>query len=290
MAEFDRCEYPSGEPTLDEAWLGIYQLLWWFHGDPLLLTLEQRLPSLSAAGEEFEAAVELLVGHLRETREPPVLHVREANDLGKPMVRHRAGLAAEYIADALAVEPEDLEVMFDRMMRLPRWAGKQRQNPLGNGLRVLVSEVLARWGDSRFTYPEESLATSWFPGIKMSGRSDKPKVDVAALRGGDPRGVVSCKWSIRHDRVSDPTNECTAYKAAAIQRQVMDLTYVVVTNELDEQRLDKVLNQPCVDALVHVHLDLVRHYNGGLSVAMRNHRGAGRLLDLTDLVALTYSW
>jgi hypothetical protein len=35
-------------------------------------------------------------------------------------------------------------------------------------------------------------------------------MDVLALKAGKPRAVISCKWSIRHDRISDPTNECTS--------------------------------------------------------------------------------
>ncbi len=253
VGEFDRSLYPSGAPTLDDAWLGIYQVLWWYeHG---------------------------------------LLHVREANDLKKSRTwQERARIAERYIADPLGVRPEDVPDLVDRMMRLPRWVGMQRNNPVGNGLRMLVSEVLQRWGDPRFKYEEEQKATKWFPGIQMHGRSATPSVDVAVTRGGIPRGVVSSKWSIRHDRISDPTNECTSYKSAAVQQQLMDLSYFVITNELDGQRLDKVINQPCVDGLIHVHLDLVEQLLGGLTPLMTAARAARRLFDLTEVVQLTYTW
>ena len=67
-----------------------------------------------------------------------------------------------------------------------------------------------------------------------------PKIDVLIRRDSTPRAVGSCKWSIRHDRISDPTNECTQYKKAAIDQQIMDLKHYVITNELDGQRADKV--------------------------------------------------
>src|SRR5206468_2287601 len=105
------------------------------------------------------------------------------------------------------------------------------------------------WGDRRFTYREEEHATNWFPGIQMPGRSARPRVDVMVV-DARPRAVISCKWSYRHDRISEVTNECQEYKAAAVRRQVMDLGHYLVTNEFDGQRLDKVLNQPCVNALV----------------------------------------
>lgn len=255
VGEFDRSLYPSGGPTLEEAWLGFYQVLWWYENE--------------------------------------LLHVHDAPALWESGTwRERAKQAAIYIADALGIAPAELPLHVDRMMRLDRWNGVQRNNPVGHGLRMLVCEVLRRWGDQRFEYREEQDATQWFPGIQMPGRSSTPKIDVVAIRKSDrvPRAAISCKWSIRHDRISDPTNECTQYKAAAINRQIMDLTYLVATNETDGQRLDKVINQPCVDGLVHVHLDFVEHLAGGLTPLLTAARGAARLLDLTELAQATYRW
>jgi hypothetical protein len=256
---FDACLWPAGKPTLEDAWLGIYQVLWWYeHG---------------------------------------FLHVREANDLLKRPWQTKATQAERYIAGAIGIPPAQLRNEVDRMMQLPRWrkAGgdaMQRNNPLGHGLRMLLSEVLTRWGDQRFEYAEEVETKKHFPGISMPGRSERPKVDVLARVNGTgrPRAVMSCKWSIRHDRISDPTNECTSYKAAAIQQQIMDLKYLVVTNELDGQRLDKILNQPCVDTLVLVRLELAQALNSGGTPMMIAARGATRLLDLTELVKSTLIW
>lgn len=264
IGEFDNAQWPLGSATLEHAWLGIYQVLWWYaHG---------------------------------------YLHIREANDLRKKTIwQSRAREAEQYIADALGVSSEALPDLVDRMMQLPRWQSEcetpdmtgeamQRNNPLGHGLRMLVSEVLTRWGNPQFSYPEESVATNFFPGIQMPGRSTTPRMDVAAVSKNRPKAVISCKWSIRHDRISDPTNECTQYKAAAINIQLMDLFYCLVTNELDGKRLDKVLNQPCVDALVHVHLPLAEFMNGGGTELMQEAKTHGRLVDLTGLAALTHNW
>lgn len=257
VGAFQRARFPSGGPTLREAWLGIYQVLWWF---------EERTG---------------------------LLHVAEANELRKSRTwKERAAAAEEYIAEALDVRREDLPEMLDQMMRLPRWSEvEQRNNPLGNGLRILVAAVLRQWGDSRFEYAEEQRATRWFPGIQMPGRSEEPSIDVAVAReDGAPRAVVSCKWSIRHDRISDPTNECVTYRAAAIQRGIEDLTYYVVTNETGRSRLDKVLNQPCVEALVHVNLGLVERMWGGMTDAMQAAKVSGKLLDLVEFAQLTRTW
>jgi hypothetical protein len=264
LGAFDTSLYPGGGPaTLETAWLGIYQTLWWYH------------------------QVEYRDG----TRGPRVLHVREGNDLAGRLWQQRAADLETYIADSIGIRADQLDEHIDRMMLLPRWQGMQRNNPLGHGLRTILSELLQRYGNPDFLYPEEEAARNWFPGIEMPGRSENPKVDVAAVRrsNGRPRAILSCKWSIRHDRISDPTNECTAYKSAAIQQNVMDLRYFVVTNEMSVRRLDKILNQPCVDGLVHVHLpavEVMEHRSARMDEAIRR----GRLLDLVEFVRDTMNW
>jgi hypothetical protein len=251
VAEFDASLYPSGNPSLVEAALGIYQVLMWYDGN----------------------------AH--------VLHINEANELRKTAWATRAGLAEDYLATQLGIVPSQLPQVVDRMMRLPRWAGMQRQNPLGNGLRTLVAEALRRWGNPALDYVQEADATSWFPGITLPGRSATPKIDVLVVKQSTPRAVISCKWSIRHDRISDPTNECTTYKAAAIQRQITNLDYYVVSNEFSPARLDKVLNQPCVDGLVHVHSPLLQAIAGPYAVPIVSQP---KFADLVDFVMATQAW
>jgi hypothetical protein len=253
ITEFDNARYPSGGATLLESWLGIYQVLLWYEGS--------------------------------------YLHVKESNDLRKNKTwQERARKAEQFIANALGVDPGELPALVDRMMKLPRWSNlDQRNNSLGNGLRTLIGEVLRRWGDSRFDFRQEERAVLHFPGIQMPGRSSNPKIDVLAVRE-NPVGVISCKWSYRHDRISDVTNECQEYKGAAVKRQNMKLGYYLFTNEFDGQRLDKVLNQPCVDALIHVHLPMALHLLDGGTLQMTAARGEKRLLDLSEFVQVTHQW
>lgn len=269
------CLWPAGDPRLEDAWLGIYQLLLWYdHG---------------------------------------YIHIRESNDLkNNRKWQEKAKAAESYIASSMGISVDELPSHVDKMMQLPRWAEPladkgtlvscphcnneflvpaqgQRQNPLGNGLRILTAEILRRWGDPRFTYEEEALAANRFPGIQMPGRSANPKVDVLAGSAAGPCAIVSCKWSGRHDRMSDITNECQEYKAAAVRRQNMNLKHYVVTNELDGQRTDKVLNQPCIDGLVMVHLPLAKEM-GTITPLMERNIETGRLLDLTTFVELSKGW
>ena len=88
------------------------------------------------------------------------IHIREANDLRKSRVwQERAQHTEQYIANALGIGSQEVEPLVDKMMRLPRWQGMQRNNPLGNGLRILTAEVLRRWGSDNFQYKEEEPAS-----------------------------------------------------------------------------------------------------------------------------------
>jgi hypothetical protein len=250
VGAFNHSLWPTGEPTLEDAWLGIYQTLLYYE----------------------------------PTTDPPLLHINEANELRRGWGR-RARVAEAFIAGAMEIEPVYLSTHIDRMMQLPRWLGKQRHNPIGNGLRILLAEVLRRWGSQSMEFEQEQKGTYWFPGITMPGRSETPSVDVMMVKNERPRGLVSCKWSIRHDRISDPTNECQEYKAAAARRQLPTIGFYVFTNEFNPSRLEKVLNQPCVDGLVHVHRPLVEHLFPGHILFEDS-----KFLDLVDFTRLTLTW
>jgi hypothetical protein len=127
----------------------------------------------------------------------------------------------------------------------------------------------------------EVNAASVFPGITMPGRSTSPSIDILIEKGGVPRAIVSAKWSLRHDRINDITNECPIYKAASM-RSRKPLEFYVVSNEFDPARLSKVLDDDCIDGLAHVHKPLVTvvcGLNGRLDT----------MLDLSDLIEATKS-
>lgn len=247
---FNGAIWPGEEPTLSDAWVAIYQVLMYF--DP----------------------------------EVDLLHVNEVSALRKPAWAGRAQRAEQYISQALGVSSTKLRSLMDRMMELPRWKGRQRHNPVGHGFRILNAEVLRRWGNPELDYMEEEPALNWFPGIKMPGRSEHPKIDVFITKNGTPRAILSCKWGIRHDRISDPTNECQEYRAAAARRQIKPFEYYVISSEFDGARLEKVLEQPCVDGLIHTHIPLLRQ----LTAPDRQLWTYRNLYDLTEFAELTKSW
>lgn len=86
--------------------------------------------------------------------------------------------------------------------------------------------------------------------------------------------------------MSDITNECPVYRAAyqRIYRGAdTSLRFFVLTNEYSPSRLVKMLNDSCIDALVHVHKPAVTE------VCQLDDR-LEAMLDLTELVAMSREW
>ena len=253
---FDATLAEAGD-TPQHAFLGVYTALLWY----------------SSAG--------------RGRRKVP--HIINANRL-RPSRGRRAETAwverarsfEAYLAERLSCDLAALPEKVDLLMSRPEFGDLQRQNPLGIAFAGLVKHTLERFGTEHITYQTEAPADDVYPGIAFPGRSRAPGIDVLARRADYPRAVISVKWSLRHDRINDITNECPVYKQAA-SRLRQPLGFYVVTNEFDPARLAKVLDDTCIDGLAHVH-----------SPAVSTVCGAdGRLeqmLDLTDLIEATHTW
>jgi hypothetical protein len=261
---FTNALYPSGL-TVDTAWLGIYQVLLWY--EPVNVAGFTSLPHIIDADKLRPSASRAARG----------VAPTKSNAW-----QRRAAAIEQHLASELGVAPPAVESAVDLLLKHPSYLGFQRQNPLGAGFIGLVTHVLRTFGDPAVEYRNEVDATTLFPGISMPGRSERPCIDILALRDGVPRTVVSVKWSIRHDRISDITNECPVYKEAARQRG-WPLDFYAVTNEFDPARLHKALSDACLNGLIHAHKENV------VNVCGANGR-LGGMLDLKDLVALTHAW
>jgi hypothetical protein len=175
--------------------------------------------------------------------------------------------------------------MMERLYSLPEYEGVQYNNLVGIAFPALVAHILEIMGNNAVEYLLEEDARNMYPGIEFPGRSVTPRMDILVCKEGIPRAIISAKWSVRHDRVSDITNECPVYKAAhnRIHRSRWPLHYYVITNEFNPARLAKMLSDTCLDALVHAHKKLVTEvcgFDGRLS----------DLADLADLVAWSETW
>jgi hypothetical protein len=188
----------------------------------------------------------------------------------------------EYLARQWGVDPPAVAGMVDKLMKLPAYAGLQRQNILGSAFAGLVKHSLELFGSQAVTYELEVSGDRAFPGVELPTRTGEPFIDILVRKEGRNRGIISTKWSIRHDRINDLTSECRAYKNAARFTDTQ-IFYYVATNEYDPARVEKPLTDRCIDGVVHVHKPLVTQVCGL----------DGRLdqfLDLSELVQQSTQW
>lgn len=264
---FENAEYPSGLSAAT-AWLGIYQTLLWY--EPVNWLGFSYLPHIIDADKLRPASPAK-----RHTWTSPNVWQRRAQALNA------------YLAEQLGCPLSSVPSKTDVLMKQPDYEGMQRQNTLGIGFVGLIKHILDKFGSNGVSYRTEVEAVTVFPGITFPGRSSAPRIDVLAEYSDIPRVIISAKWSLRHDRVNDITNECPVYKAAyeRIYRQTRRdrLLYYVVTNEYTPSRLDKLLDDTCVDGVVHVHKAAVVEVCG-LDGRLTS------LMDLVDLADATSSW
>jgi hypothetical protein len=205
--------------------------------------------------------------------------------LSKPGVSiwQQRGLAVEkYLAQQLDCQEKQVKDHLDLLMRTSVYQGVQRQNPLGVAFPVLLCHILNTFGNNAVSYELEVPAQAVFPGIVVPGRSTNPRINIVVRNQNHVKAVISCKWSLRHDRLNDISNECPAYKQAASWTRTK-IEYYVITNEYDPARLNKLLSDSCVDALVHVHKYLP------INICGLNSRLVN-MIDLTDLISKSRTW
>lgn len=264
---FESAEYPSGLNAAT-AWLGIYQTLLWY--EKVNWVGYRKLPHIIDADNLRPASP----AKKRTWKKPNAW-------------QQRAQALTVYLARQLNYPEDTLPDKTDLLMKKPDYDGMQRQNTLGIAFAGLIKHVLEKFGHTSISYETEVDASSIFPGITFPGRSGTPRIDLLAKKTGIPRAIISSKWSLRHDRMSDLTNECPVYKAAyeRIYRQTRraHLLYYVLTNEYGPARLQKMLDDTCIDGVVHVHKPAV------LEVCKLDGR-LDRLMDLTDFIEVTPSW
>jgi hypothetical protein len=257
---FQNAIFPEGL-TGNNAWLGIYQVLLWY-----------------------------VSVNIEDIKELP--HIIDADKLRPPSYRpSKRGLSAwqkralaveQYLAQQFHCQSDQVKGFVDLLMKTPVYRGVQRQNPLGIAFPVLICNILQTFGNKKVKYDLEVPAQTIFPGITVPGRSQNPKIDIVVSNQNRTKAIISCKWSLRHDRLNDISNECPTYKQAAfVTRNTID--YLVITNEYDPARLNKLLGDSCVDALVHVHKALPVNVCGFNSHLVK-------MLDLVELIDRSQTW
>jgi hypothetical protein len=255
---FNQAIFPDGM-TEKTAWLGIYQTLLWLEEVPFKET--KLLPHIIDS-DKLRPAMGKAMGSVDLSGAWPV----------------RALALAEYFSKKVGVSVSELPSKIGRLYEHPNWRGRQRQNPLGIGFAALVAHCLRLFVPNNWQFITEQPANKIFPDIKMTGRSKEPRIDIVGRHNGVLRVIISCKWSVRHDRLGDVSTECTVYKSEALRNRIR-LSYFLVTNEYDPARLSKIIDDTCLDGTIHVHKPAVTEVcklDGRLS----------RLLDLSDFFGL----
>jgi hypothetical protein len=260
IQHFQKAVYPEGL-TGNTAWLGIYQVLLWYE--------KVNIESINALPHIIDA----------DKLRPPSYRPSKS---GLSIWQKRALAVETYLSKQLNCQPNQVQEFVDLLMKTPVYQGSQRQNPLGIAFPALICHILETFGNQKTKYDLEVPAQDLFPGIKVPGRSSNPKIDIVIRNQSHLKAIISCKWSFRHDRLNDISNECPTYKqAASFTRTKID--YLVITNEYDPARLGKLLEDSCVDALIHVHKALP------IDVCGFNSRLI-KMLDLKDLIQRSQNW
>lgn len=200
-------------------------------------------------------------------------HIVEANELKKRSWGERARLVEAKLAKAFACDPHEVRYHVGRLYEHTLFRRMQVQNPLGIGFTLSVAWLLKQLCVST-TYDfvtEEAIGQRVFIGLRDAPRRAS---DIVAIRGGEEDAIISAKWSIRHDRLKDLFEECNYFRAVRPK-----LKFLVVTNEYMPARLERALENRCIDEIFHIRKDLLLLVNPeNVSLA--------KIRDLSDLFSL----
>jgi hypothetical protein len=217
------------------AWRGAYQLLLWFDHD--------------------------------------VPHIIDGDQLTKPAWRSRAQAVQAALAEEFGCALGEVASRVNLLLQSQIFERQpQRQNPLGIGFVTALMVLLEHFCSPTYRFlPEEEIGKAVFPEIREAPRS---RPDIVVVRDNSEWGVISAKWSLRHDRLKDLKDECGYFKTIRPR-----LKFYVVTNEYSPARLDKVIGDYRIDSVFHVCRKLV------VDVAQVDGR-LDRLADLSELLEL----
>ncbi len=202
-----------------------------------------------------------------------VPRITDSNRLRRGLWRDRAKQIETALAAAMQCETSEVQDHLNVLMRRMYPPGTQKMNPVGIAFACALVYLIQRFAPRDYDWKMEArIGLDVFPGLKGFRRR---AADIVAFRGGGPFAVVSSKWGIRHDRVRDLHEEADAYKS-----EEPSLKFVVVTNEFDSARLDKVLTYPSIDGVFHVRRDLVWQAHGGMTEQLAGLRDLTELLEV----------
>jgi hypothetical protein len=156
---------------------------------------------------------------------------------------------------------------------------RKRQNVLGEGFEDLLQLLVAKVSHVSDKYIRVRQRANHLPGFQ-SANSTRERIeapDIAIVRDERTQLLASVKWSLRHDRQKQLSDELDCY-ADLLSQQAFP-RYVLITNEYDPGRLvntDGLSRRgQKVDCIYHVSLEL-------LMGALHDHE---RIKDIRPLIA-----
>jgi len=79
-----------------------------------------------------------------------------------------------------------------------------------------------------------------------------PKPDVIVKSLNDVKGLVSIKWSMRHDRMYESAYEAAAVKNWVAKNNLPNIKVFLLTNDDSKSRLKTMLRVPELDGVYHI--------------------------------------
>ena len=139
--------------------------------------------------------------------------------------------------------------------------GSNRQNVLGEGFEDLLKLLAVRVAGvppERIVLRRKADELPGFQGtLEQPRRIESP--DMVIIKGGETAFLSTVKWSLRHDRQKQLSDELDCYVQLLSQARFPE--YVLVTNEYDPGRLKNSSNLSSrgktVDRIYHINPDLL---------------------------------
>lgn len=178
-----------------------------------------------------------------------------------------AELVAEFTAlivrrvNVTQLQAESLARELATRARLHFTVERKRQNVLGEGFEDLLQLLITNVSKVPEDYLLVRQRANKLPGFQNSQttreRIEAP--DIAIVRNNRTELLASVKWSLRHDRQKQLSDELDCYVDLLSQAQFPE--YILITNEYDPGRLVNTdgLNRrgQKIDRIYHINLDLL---------------------------------
>lgn len=216
-------------------------------------------------------------------------------DAKKSIYEPDAELVAEFstlLAHRVNLPQSEVESLARTLVaraRLYFTVERKRQNVLGEGFEDLLQLLLIEVGKVPADYIRIRTRADKLPGFSnlATTRERNESPDIAIVKDGTTRLLATVKWSLRHDRQKQLSDELDCY--VDLLSQPTFSTYILVTNEYDPGRLINTdgLNRrgQKIDCIYHINLELLfAVLDDHASTKRLEHLVAvGRLKSLEDL-------